>query len=81
MPAGTAHRTWFSEMIETLRSEWIGTPSWPELITLAEHLDAMLQTIHHEKNILPPMTICFQCKTRHQAVGRKARRVPGPGRW
>ena len=68
MPAGDAHRTWFPEMIETLRSEWKGKPSWPEVITLAERLDAMLQTIRHEQNILPPMMTCPQCKTRHRAA-------------
>ena len=68
MPAGDAHRTWFPEMIETLHSEWKGTPSWPELIAFAGRLDAMLQTIRREQNILPPMATCPKCKTRHRAA-------------
>lgn len=71
MPAGDAHQTWFPEMIETLQSEWKGTPSWPELIALAERLDAMLQTIRREQNILPPMMTCPQCKTRHRAAASR----------
>ena len=71
MPTGDAHRTWFPEMIETLRSEWKGAPSWPDVITLTERLDAMLQTIRREQNILPPMMTCPQCKTRHRAAASR----------
>jgi hypothetical protein len=32
---------------------------------------AMLQTIRHEQNILPPMMTCPQCKTRHRAAASR----------
>lgn len=68
MPAGDAQRTWFPEMIVALRSAWQGSPSWPDLIALAERVDGMLQDIRRERNILPPMMSCPRCKTRHRAA-------------
>ena len=68
MPAGDAQHTWFPEMIETLRAEWNGTFSWPELIALAERLDAMLQAIRRDRHIPTPMTTCPRCKVRHRAA-------------
>jgi hypothetical protein len=58
-------------MIETLRSKWKGPPSWRDVITLAERLDAMLQTIRHEQNILPPLMTCPKCKTRYRAAASR----------
>jgi hypothetical protein len=55
MPAGDAHRTWFREMIEMLRMEWNSSMSNQELISLRDRLDATLQAIRTERNILPPM--------------------------
>ena len=71
MPAGDAHRTWFPEMTEALRSKWKGTPTWPEVITLVERLDAMLRAIRREQNILPPMMTCPRCKVRHRAAASR----------
>jgi len=43
MASGDAGRTWFSEMIETLRHEWNSEMSWEQVCTLRDRLDAMLQ--------------------------------------
>jgi hypothetical protein len=34
MAAGDASRTWFSEMVETLRQEWKSEMSWEQVFTL-----------------------------------------------
>jgi hypothetical protein len=34
MAAGDASRTWFSEMVETLRREWKPEMPWEEVIVL-----------------------------------------------
>jgi hypothetical protein len=41
MPAGDAQRTWFPEMVETLRMRWRASMSIPELIKLRGQLDSM----------------------------------------
>ena len=43
MPAGDASRTWFSEMIETLRQEWKPEIAWEQVIALRDRLNAMLK--------------------------------------
>jgi hypothetical protein len=45
MASGDASRTWFSEMIETLRHEWNSEMSWEQVFTLRDRLDAMLEEI------------------------------------
>ncbi len=45
MASGDANRTWFSEMVETLRQEWKSELSWEQVIALRRRLDAMLQEI------------------------------------
>ena len=67
MPAGDAHRTWFPEMIEMLRMEWNSSMSVEELISLRDRLDATLQAIRIERNILPPMMWCPNCQKRHRS--------------
>ena len=51
MPAGDRQRTWFPEMVETLRAEWSTGMSWPELIALRDQLDGMLQHIRTSRHI------------------------------
>ena len=68
MPAGDAQRTWFPEMVETLRARWHQSMSIPEWIELRGLLDSMLQSIHSERNILPPLMYCRHCKTQHRAA-------------
>lgn len=61
MPSGDAHRQWFPEMIEILRQQWKSEFSWNELIRLTSHLDAILQQIRKDRNIIPPMCTCSKC--------------------
>ena len=66
MASGDASRTWFSEMVETLRQEWKSEISWEQVFTLRDRLDAMLQEIRISRRIQPPMMWCPVCKTRTQ---------------
>lgn len=68
MPAGDAQRTWFPEMVETLRARWHHSMSIPELIGLRGQLDSMLQSIRSDRDILPPLMYCRHCKSRHRAA-------------
>lgn len=61
MPPGDAQRQWFPEMIEVLRKQWKPELSWDELTRLMAHLDAMLQQIRKDRNIIPPMCTCSKC--------------------
>jgi hypothetical protein len=51
MPAGDASRTWFPEMLDTLRTGWRADLSFVELISLCNDLDAMLHRIRSERQI------------------------------
>jgi hypothetical protein len=63
MPAGDRQRTWFPEMVETLRAGWRAQMSWEDLIALCNRLDSMLQHIRHSRNIKPATTsmLCPCC--------------------
>src|SRR3989339_321801 len=66
MAAGDASRTWFSEMVETLRREWKPDMLWEEIIALRDRLDAMLQQIRLSRGIRPPTMWCPVCNERTQ---------------
>jgi len=66
MASGDASRTWFSEMIDTLRQEWNSEMSWEQVITLRDRLDAMLQEIRTSRSIRPPTMWCPVCKKQSQ---------------
>ena len=66
MAAGDASRTWFSEMVETLRREWKPDMPWEEIIALRDRLDAMLQKIRLSRGIRPPTMWCPVCNERTQ---------------
>ena len=66
MPAGDASRSWFSEMVETLRREWRPDTPWEEIIALRDRLDTMLQQIRLSRGIRPPTMWCPVCKQRTQ---------------
>jgi hypothetical protein len=66
MASGDASRTWFSEMIETLRHEWNSEMSWEQVFTLRDRLDAMLQEMRTSRNIQPPSMWCPVCNQRTQ---------------
>ena len=68
MPAGDAQRTWFPEMVQSLRSRWHRSMSMAELIQLRGQLDAMLQSIRSERGLLPALVYCRHCKSRHRAA-------------
>ena len=68
MPRGDAHRTWFPEMIETLRREWSPSLSDEALIELRDRLDERLQQIRAERKILPPMFFCPRCQKRQRSA-------------
>jgi len=68
MASGDAERTWFPEMIAILQREWNSSMPWEELIALRDRLDAVLQAIRSERNILPSVMRCPRCN----AVGRSA---------
>ena len=64
MPSGDAQRQWFPEMIEILRQQWKPELSWDELTRLTAYLDAKLQQIRKDHNIIPPMWTCSKCGVR-----------------
>lgn len=68
MPAGDAQRTWFPEMVETVRGRWHPSMAIAELIELRGQLDSMLQSIRSDRDILPPLMYCRHCKTQHRAA-------------
>lgn len=64
MPSGDPQRQWFPEMIQILQQEWKSEPSWDGLILLAGRLNAMLQQIRKDRDIVPPMHTCSKCGAR-----------------
>ena len=66
MPAGDASRTWFSEMIETLRQEWKPEMAWERVIALRDCLDAMLKEIRFSRGIRSPTMWCPVCNQHTQ---------------
>jgi len=68
MPSGDPGRTWFPEMVDTLRREWHEAMSIAELVRLRERLDAMLQSIRSERKIRPPLMTCPKCGKRGHAA-------------
>ena len=66
MASGDASRTWFSEMVETLRQDWKSELSWEQIFTLRDRLDAVLQAIRISRGIRPPSMWCPVCKRRTQ---------------
>lgn len=66
MAAGDASRTWFSEMVETLRREWKPEMPWEEVIVLRDHLDSMLEEIRLSRGIRPPSMWCPVCNRQTQ---------------
>jgi|SRR3989304_2230299 len=66
MASGDTSRTWFSEMIETLRHEWNSEMSWEQVFTLRDRLDAMLQEIRTSRSIRTPTMWCPVCKKQTQ---------------
>jgi hypothetical protein len=63
MPSGDAQRVWFPEMIDRLRQQCRETMPFPALIELCRSLDAVLQRIRSERNILSPVMRCRRCGT------------------
>lgn len=63
MPSGDSHRQWFPEMVQMLRQKWKSEPSWDELTLLTVRLNATLQQIRKDRNIIPPMCTCSKCGT------------------
>ena len=61
MPAGDAHRIWFPEIVETLRTRWHDGLSFDRLIELRDNLDTTLQRIRSERHIRPPAFKCPRC--------------------
>lgn len=61
MPSGDAQRTWFPEMVARLRSNWHDGMSMPDLISLRDELDGMLQWIRSSRNFRTPIITCRRC--------------------
>ena len=61
MPAGDAHRVWFPQMIERLRSHWHDGISFEGLIELRDDLDGILGRIRSQRNIRSPIFRCPTC--------------------
>lgn len=61
MPAGDAHRTWFPEMILTLRSSWQPAMPFETMVELRDKLDSMLQQIRAERQVRAPIFRCPKC--------------------
>jgi hypothetical protein len=67
MAAGDASRTWFSEMVETLRREWKPEMPWEEVIALRGRLDAMLKEIRFSRGIRPADDVVSRVQPAHTA--------------
>jgi hypothetical protein len=61
MAAGDAHRVWFPEMVERLRSHWHQGMSLDAIVELRDDLDAMLQRIRSERRIRSAVFKCSRC--------------------
>lgn len=61
MPAGDAQRTWFPEMVESLRQNWRVDMTFDELIGLAANLDGMLHRLRPQRKIANPIMYCPKC--------------------
>lgn len=61
MPSGDPQRTWFPEMLDTLRARWRADLSFDELIDLSVELDTILHRIRSERHIRPPVIRCSRC--------------------
>ena len=61
MAAGDAHRVWFPEMVECLRSHWHQGISLDVMVELRDDLDAMLQRIRSEHRIRSAVFKCSRC--------------------
>ena len=68
MAAGDAHRVWFPEMVECLRSHWHQGISLDVMVELRDDLDAMLQRIRSERRIRSVFK-CSRCG--YEIHGRK----------
>jgi hypothetical protein len=62
--SGDRSRTWFPEMIESLRQRWRSDLGIEEVIVLAHELDRMVQDIRTERDIRPPTYRCPKCGRR-----------------
>ena len=51
MAAGDVSRTWFSEVVETLRQEWKSEMSWEQVFALRDRLNSMLHEIRFSRGI------------------------------
>ncbi len=71
MASGDAQRVWFSEMIEMLREGWNSSMSCEDLISLRNRIDATLQRIRAEREILPAMMWCPTCQKRQRSASPK----------
>src|SRR5262245_52440423 len=56
-----ASRTWFSEMVETLRQEWKQEMAWEQVIDLRNCLGSMLNEIRFGRGFERPSVIPIHC--------------------
>jgi hypothetical protein len=61
MASGDAHRVWFPEMVEHLRSHWHQGMSLDAIVELRDDLDAMLHRIRSERGIRSAVFKCSRC--------------------
>jgi len=61
MAAGDPQRVWFPGMLARLRCEWNSQISIPAFIELRDRVDAMLQQIRSERQIVSPVLRCPKC--------------------
>jgi len=61
MPAGDPQRTWFPEMLDTLRARWCADLTFEQMIELCGELDTILLRIRSERHIRPPVVRCRRC--------------------
>lgn len=61
MPSGDPQRTWFPEMLDTLKARWRADLSFDQLIELRGELETMLHRIRSERHIRPPVIACRRC--------------------
>ena len=67
MPAGDAHRAWFPEMLEDLKSYWSSEWSWKGFSVFCEAMTEKRQAIKKARGIGPPGT-CKECGSKMELL-------------
>lgn len=66
MPAGETFKVWYTEIYETIKSNWIFSLNIEEHFKLVEVLNIQLDSIRANRHIKKPKFRCSSCNDRHE---------------